>query len=52
MVARTAIRITTITATPITCHQTETLLKIDTRWLEKTLISPWIDQDQQRTWRR
>ena len=31
-----------ITATPITCHQTEMPLNSETRWLEKTLIRPWI----------
>ena len=34
----------TITATPTTCHHTETLLKIETRWPEKTLIIPWMSR--------
>ena len=30
-----------MTATPATCHQTETPLNSETRWLENTLMSPW-----------
>jgi hypothetical protein len=36
------IRKSTISATPKTCHQTDRPLKSETRWLEKTLISPWM----------
>ena len=33
------IRIRTIAAAPSTCHQTEMLLKMESRWLEKMLIT-------------
>ena len=33
-------RISTMMAAPSTCHQTEMLLKMASRWLEKMLTAP------------